>query len=72
MSKPRLTLRHLIESLPDIASGRLPGLPDADDSCYPDPPGRGNRACYPEPPARDTRGCVPDPPPAQPRKQVTA
>jgi len=62
MSKPRLTLRHLIESLPDIAAGRLPGLPDGDDPCYPDPPGRGNRACYPEPPTPDTRGCVPEPP----------
>jgi hypothetical protein len=69
MSKPRMTLRHLIESLPDVASGRLPGLPGspgADDGCYPDPPGRGSRACYPEPPGRDARGCVPDPPAAMP------
>ena len=56
MSKPRLTLRHLIESLP---GARSPGTDD--DGCYPEPPGRDARACYPEPHGGDARGCIPEP-----------
>jgi hypothetical protein len=64
MSKPRLTLRHLIESLPGT---RLPGT--GDDGCYPEPSGRDTRACYPEPRGGDARGCVPEPPSPRPGRR---
>ncbi|HXL91196.1 MAG TPA: hypothetical protein VN969_19810 [Streptosporangiaceae bacterium] len=64
MSKPRLTLRQLIESLP---GARFPGT--GDDGCYPEPPGRDSRACYPEPRDSDARGCVPESPSPRPRRR---
>jgi hypothetical protein len=66
MSKPRLTLRNLIESLTDIAA---PGRAAGDDGCYPDPPARGARGCVPPAPTRGARGCVPEPPSPRPRRR---
>jgi hypothetical protein len=67
MSKPRLTLRNLIDSLTDIAApGRAAG---GDDGCYPDPPARGARGCVPPAPTRGARGCVPEPPSPRPRRR---